>query len=282
MSAASEEETRRIWKVAAERWKRDYPTFKVSSRAASDLIISAVGASDGMRVLDLASGTGQPALPLAQAVLPGGTVVATDLVPEMLSVAEENAAQETISNISFEVLSAEDLPFEDESFDAVTCRFGVMFVSDVESTMRGIRRVLKPGARAAFISWGPIEESPSWAVVRVIRDVALEEGLPKGAVEPILSPFRFDDLDKLRDALGTGGFESVEVSHHVLPWPSLSPPEELFERGMESPAVQNLFDLLEPDTQKRTREAIIDVFRRYFDGTRANFEASLNLGVGIR
>lgn len=271
-----------MWKVAAERWKRDYPTFKVSSRAASDLIIEAVGASPGMRVLDLASGTGQPALPLAEAVAPNGSVVATDLVPEMLSVAEDNARQEGVGNISFEVLSAEDLPFPDESFDAVTCRFGVMFFSDVESSMRGIRRVLKPGGRAAFISWGPIEESPSWSVVRVIRDVALEEGLPKGAIQPILTPFRFDDLGKLENALRTGGFGKVEASHHVLPWPSVNPPDELLERGIESPAVENLFGLLEPEAARRARMRIIELFGEYFDGTQSNFEASLNLGVGVR
>src|SRR5439155_5325472 len=112
----------------------------------------------GLDVLDLASGTGEPALTLAPLVLPGGTVTATDLLPEILAVAEEQAAQQGRANLRCGVADAGDLPFADASFDRVTCRFGVMFFPDVPRALREVCRVLRPGGRAAFTAWGPAAE----------------------------------------------------------------------------------------------------------------------------
>jgi ubiquinone/menaquinone biosynthesis C-methylase UbiE len=96
-----------------------------------------------MRILDIACGSGEPSLSLARAVGRTGRVVATDIVPGMLQVAEENARKERLSNIEFRVADAEAIPFPDGYFDAVTCRFGAMFFSDPARAMREARRVLK-------------------------------------------------------------------------------------------------------------------------------------------
>src|SRR5690606_2241998 len=93
-------------------------------------LIEAAQVRSGARVLDLASGAGEPAIPIARAVGPSGEVVATDLVPEMLKGARRRAAEEGLANIRFEQADMEALPFADESFDAVTCRIGLMYAPD--------------------------------------------------------------------------------------------------------------------------------------------------------
>jgi len=108
-----------------------------------------------MRVLDLASGSGEPALTLARHVDATGHVVATDLSQGMLDLAEENARKVGLANISFRQADAHRLPFDNESFDCVTCRLGIMYFVDVHGALMEIRRVLKPEGRAVFAAWGP-------------------------------------------------------------------------------------------------------------------------------
>src|SRR5690242_10801041 len=118
------EHGRQEWSAGAAAWRKWHAPFAAMSRAATEAIVGAVRAAPGVRVLDVASGTGQPALALAAAVTPGGAVVATDLVAEMLGDIEELARREGLTNLAAQQADAEDLPFGDGVFDAVTCRFG--------------------------------------------------------------------------------------------------------------------------------------------------------------
>ncbi len=115
-----------------------------------------------MKVLDLACGSGEPSLSLARAVGPMGHVIATDIVPGMLEIAEENARRKGLSNIEFRIADAEAIPFPDESFDVVTCRFGVMFFSDPERAMREARRVLKNDGSHCAGDVGSVGGKPSF------------------------------------------------------------------------------------------------------------------------
>jgi ubiquinone/menaquinone biosynthesis C-methylase UbiE len=102
----------------------------------------------GMRVLDLASGTGEPAISLAPLVAPLGHVTALDLSPELLEIAQERARQRGLSNFSTRPANANHSPFADCSFDLVTSRFGIMFLR--EDALREAYRVLKPAAGLVF------------------------------------------------------------------------------------------------------------------------------------
>src|SRR5258708_24769707 len=113
-----------------------------------------------MHALDLASGSGEPALSVSAAVGPQGRVTATDLIREMLQIAEENASARNIKNIDFRAADAEQLPFPAGLFDRVTSRFGIMFIPNIQKALGEMRRVLKPGDRLPFVTWGPMEENP--------------------------------------------------------------------------------------------------------------------------
>src|SRR5271156_5300286 len=125
------EMVREEWTGAAPLWQKWNHKFVIQTRAATELVVQAAELARGMKVLDLASGTGEPALSLAKAVGSQGRVMATDLVPQMLEAARQNAAAQGLENIEFRVADAESLPFADREFDRVTCRFGIMFFPDI-------------------------------------------------------------------------------------------------------------------------------------------------------
>src|SRR5262249_19931082 len=144
--------------VAAEKWKAKSAAM---GRAVTEALVDYARPKPGMRVLDLASGTGEPAISLADRVGPEGSVAALDLSVELLAIAEKRAQQRGLKNVHFHPADAPDLPFADESFDLATSRFGVMFFADVQTALRELYRVLRPGARACFAAWGPFEQ-PYW------------------------------------------------------------------------------------------------------------------------
>jgi ubiquinone/menaquinone biosynthesis C-methylase UbiE len=96
------------------------------------------------RVLDVATGTGHTAFAFAPHVR---EVIATDVTPEMLGEGEKLKVERGISNVEFRIADAHDLPFDDESFDVVTCRRAAHHFVDVGRALREMTRVLKPGGR---------------------------------------------------------------------------------------------------------------------------------------
>src|SRR5271170_1297709 len=137
--------------VATEKWKAKSAAM---GRPVTDALVEYAQPKSGMRVLDLASGTGEPGISLALKVGPQGHVTAIDLSAELLSLARERAQARGLTNFCAQQADAHNLPFPDSSFDLATSRFGVMFFRDPELAFRQLRRVLRPGARACFVVWG--------------------------------------------------------------------------------------------------------------------------------
>jgi ubiquinone/menaquinone biosynthesis C-methylase UbiE len=128
-------------------------------RPVSDEIIRQLQPGGTDVILDAASGTGEPGLTIASR-LNGGMVIITDRSEDMLTVARENAARRRIGNIDTWACDACELPFADNTFDAISCRLGFMFFRDTPLAIREIARVLKPGGRIATAVWGTAEKNP--------------------------------------------------------------------------------------------------------------------------
>ena len=124
-------------------------------------IIAAIKPSGANNILDIAAGTGEPGLTIA-AMLDGGMVTITDLSENMLAIAKENAENRGISNIETIACDVCDLPFADNSFDAISCRFGFMFFPDMQLAANEMARVLKPGGRIATSVWNVPEKKLSY------------------------------------------------------------------------------------------------------------------------
>ncbi|MGC1371418.1 MAG: methyltransferase domain-containing protein [Candidatus Sulfotelmatobacter sp.] len=148
-----------------------------------------------MRILDLASGTGEPAISLAMRVGAQGKVTALDLSAELLETANRRAAERGLENFITQQADAHSLPFPDNSFDLATSRFGVMFFGDIAVALRELHRVLRSGARACFLAWGPFDQ-PYWqSTMGVVH---------RHVGGPILAPggpFRFSAPGSLSDSL---------------------------------------------------------------------------------
>ena len=109
--------------------------------------------SPGDRALDVATGTGDLALELAQRVSPGGEVVATDFSERMLELARAKASARTAqgAEVVIRPANALDLPFENDEFDAATVGFGARNFSDLERGLREMARVVRPGGRVVVL-----------------------------------------------------------------------------------------------------------------------------------
>jgi ubiquinone/menaquinone biosynthesis C-methylase UbiE len=207
--------------VASEKWKAK---SAVLGGAVTAALVEYSCPLPDMRVLDLASGTGEPGISLAQQV-PQGSVVAVDQSLELLDIAAGRARGKHLLNFTTQQADAHQLPFADHSFDLATCRFGVMFFNEVERALAELRRVLKPGVRACFAAWGPIEQ-PYWQTTMKI--VHRRVG---GAMLPTegSNPFRFSVAGSLSAVLSAAGFRELQESTENLPWTWPGDAEEVFE-----------------------------------------------------
>lgn len=155
----------------------DYGVVGTTLQIVGETLCEAADLRAGERVLDVAAGNGNASLAAARRWC---EVVSTDYVPELLGRGRERAAADRLA-IEFRVADAENLPFDDDSFDAVLSIFGVMFAPDQERAAAELLRVCKPGGRIALASWTP--ESPIGELFRTIgRYVAPAPGLKTPAL----------------------------------------------------------------------------------------------------
>ena len=155
------EQQKEIWNRFSPGWKKWDDLTMEFLKPMADEIIRLIKPRENDLVLDVASGTGEPGLTIAT-MLKGGKVIATDLAEGMLEVAQENATRNGIKN--FEVVACDvcELPFADNTFDAISCRMGFMFFPDMLLAAKEMVRVLKPAGRIAASVWsGP--ERNLWA-----------------------------------------------------------------------------------------------------------------------
>jgi len=199
---------RRDWTDAAEGWRKWWRRLEDPLGPVGDRLIQLAAVRPGHRVLDVATGIGEPAVTAARLVGPAGRVVGTDISPGMLEVARERAAELGVGNVEFHEMDAEVLDLPENSFDAVLCRFGLMFLPDVDRTLVGIRRLLVPGGRFAASVWGPPERYPMataafGAVARVLELPPPAPGTP--------GIFSLADGDELAGRFRAAGFADVHT-----------------------------------------------------------------------
>lgn len=200
------------WSQVADAWQTWQHDVRAQTAAATGWVVLLSRVAPGMRILDLASGVGEPALELARRVGAGGQVVATDLVAGPLEFVARAARAEGLDWLSTHVADMEALPFPNASFDLVTCRFGLMFSPDTNATLREVLRVLVPGGRATFLTWGPPTQPLFESTLGVL-------GSPYPTASERPGPFRFSKPDVLRQHLLAAGFTQVEAEERRLAWP---------------------------------------------------------------
>ncbi len=168
-------------------------------------IAARVGTLERSRVLEIAAGTGIVTRTLARSLPRTGEIVATDLNQAMLDYA---ATLLHAPQVRWQQADAQELPFEDASFEAVVCQFGVMFLPDKQRGYREALRVLEPGGRFVFNTWGRLEDNEiSRTVAQAVA--ALFPDNPPRFIER--TPHGYFDTDVVRAELERAGFERVEI-----------------------------------------------------------------------
>ena len=146
------EHQKESWNKFSPGWKKWDDLIMAFLKPTGDEIIKRLKLKEDDVVLDIAGGTGEPGLTIASH-LTKGKIMITDLAEGMLNTARENAAKRGIENVAFKACDVSKLPFEDNHFDAISCRFGFMFFPDMLLATKEMKRVLKPGGRIAIAVW---------------------------------------------------------------------------------------------------------------------------------
>jgi ubiquinone/menaquinone biosynthesis C-methylase UbiE len=186
-------------------WDRAVATYEQGWRdqlePAHDLMLEMVAVRPGECVLDVACGTGLVSLRMAAAVGQTGAVVGTDISGQMVDEARRIAAERALANASFERADAEALPFADATFDAAVCGLGLMYVPDPIKALAEMRRLLRPGGRAAAAVWGA-RRNCGWAEIFPITDARV-------ASEVCPMFFHLGTQDMLARTFEAAGFTDV-------------------------------------------------------------------------
>ena len=151
--ARYKEGQRQQWDSVAAGWKKWWRTIETGAQYVSKRMVELAEVEPGQRVLDIATGIGEPALLAASRVGPAGRVVATDLSSQMLDIARERATTLGLTNVEFIEADAEQLDFPDGSFDAILCRWGLTSLPNPLNTLVAIRRMLTPNGSFATSVW---------------------------------------------------------------------------------------------------------------------------------
>ncbi len=231
------------WNQSAAGWNDHSPQIRAWLNQATQAMLDMAGVGPGMRVLDVAAGAGDQTLDIAQRVGPAGYVLATDLSPAILALAQANAARAGYKNVEARTADGESLPVEPASFDAVVCRLGLMFFPDPLQGLREMHRSLKPGGGVCTMVFSRPEKNPC---IAILMSTALKHaGLgPRDPFEPggLLSLGKPGLADEL---FRNAGFRDVATTAIEAPFHLASARHYLdFIRSSASP-IQQILSRLE-------------------------------------
>ncbi|HUY26607.1 MAG TPA: methyltransferase domain-containing protein [Candidatus Binataceae bacterium] len=257
--SALKRDQRAMWDDSAAGWNKWWPVFERAAQTVSDRLVELAGVRPGARVLDIATGNGEPAVTAARVVGKSGHVVGVDQSPGMLAIARERAAALGLGNLEFVESDAESMALPAASFDACVCRWGLMFMPDLTGTLRTIRRALKPGAGLATAVWNSGDKVPMISLASdAVREIAGLKPPPPGALEPT----RLADTSILKAALEATGFRAVAIEPMIVTFDFASPAEFIAFRS-EVGRAQAMMAKLEPAVRARVQAAIGEAARKF-------------------
>lgn len=183
---------RQRWNSVAAGWKEWWQTIEVAAQKVSDRLVELAEIKPNQKVLDIATGIGEPAITAARKLvgLSGssnkindnekntGHVLATDISPQMLTIAKQRATALGLQDvIDFRQADAEMLELPNSSIDVVLCRWGLMFIPNLNDALSRIHQVLVPGGRLACAVWAEASKVPfiSFPMSIVMRELNVPE-----------------------------------------------------------------------------------------------------------
>ena len=198
---------RQEWDAVAVGWSRWWETIEKGTQHHSDRLVELADVQPGHHVLDVATGIGEPCLTAARRVGATGSVTGTDQSQQMLAIARDRASALGLTNVEFREMDAEALDLPEESFDAVLCRCGLMFLPELSAALNGIWRSLTPGGRMATAVWDVPPKTPMISLAMgVIQNMFQPPPPPQGTP----NPFTLADTSILEQGLAEAGFTDIK------------------------------------------------------------------------
>jgi ubiquinone/menaquinone biosynthesis C-methylase UbiE len=247
------------WNEAARYWDKHRAVIAGMFAPVAAALVEDAAVGAGQTVLDVATGPGEPALSIARVVGSAGRVVGVDVVPAMIEAALREAQRQRLANARFRVAPADALPFDGRSFDAVVCRFGVMFFPSPRAGIREMLRVLKPGGRLAMAVWHHARSNPFHSILadiveRYVASPPLEPDAPDA--------FRFAPPGKLLGVALEAGL--ADARERLLTF-SIKAPLDL--EGFWSVRTE-MSDKLRTKLAQLSREQVGEIKRALFEAAR--------------
>lgn len=245
----------------------------------TDALLSIATINPDSTVLDLAAGSGDPALPIAER-LTKGRVIALDSSHTGLVLANTYAKQRGLeSKIAFLQADAHTIPLVSNCVDRITCRCGIMFFTDTESVMAEVLRVLKPEGRAAFLVWSSFEQPFFDATVAAVILLAPGAQLPPQA----RLMFRFAAPGSLERVLVNAGFRHVREELLTVPRIWSGTPEELWAYQQEiSTLCHPLFESIPSDLRAQVDSEVSSLLSRFQSGSVLRVPVNIIVVAGER
>jgi len=248
---------RRQWDRVAAGWEKWWQTIENGAHHVNDRLVDLAQVAPGKRVLDIATGIGEPALTAANRVGSAGRVVATDISTQMLDIARIRARTLGLTNVEFLEADAERLDFPDRSFDAILCRWGITSLPDHSNLLSKIRRMLTPNGSFATSVWDEASRSPLASIAITVAQEMFHSAPPRPNPTPEVSE------DALEILMIRAGFNEVRTEKLTVTLELAS--TEAFTQYLVdvSPVVAALLSDQSPLRQAEYQHLLAQEFRRY-------------------
>ncbi|GMR18247.1 MAG: methyltransferase domain-containing protein [Gammaproteobacteria bacterium] len=214
-----------------------------------DALVEKLGASPGDYIIDLASGTGEPALSLARRFNGTISVVGVDAAGGMVRAASSKVKTENIPEIEFREMAAEKLEFDDAVFDRALCRFGVMLFEDPLKGLKEMRRVLKPGGRFSLAVWN----TPETMLTLCWACKVFKGRIPEDQYPPMAKVTSLSGPGVLNDLLNKAGFSDFSVEKHTFNY-SFNSFDDYWDTVEASDILKQQYDALATEERDSIRD----------------------------
>ncbi len=254
------ETQRRDWNRVAGGWDKWDQYFSRNMTFINHRLVADARLRAGMRVLDLGSGTGYPALLAGEVVGAEGSVVGIDLAESMLAVATRKARAMGMKHVTFRTGDATALPFNAASFDAVISRFCLMFLPEIPTALKEMARVLKPGGYIAAAVWSTPDKNPFMRIPMDVIKTLITLPPPDPEAPGVFRLAKAGDLRGMLEETDLAPLSEEEFIADV----TYATAEEFFGSLMDIAApIQNLFAMLTPQQKAEAEGGIITAVNGY-------------------
>jgi ubiquinone/menaquinone biosynthesis C-methylase UbiE len=256
---------RQMWDNAAAGWQTWWETIERGAQKVSDKIVQLAEIKQGDRVLDIATGIGEPAVTAAKKVMPNGKVVAIDISPQMLAIARTRAKSLGLDGImEFRESDGEKIDSLEpiSKFDAILSRFGLMFFPNLSEVLVKIREVLATNGRLSAAVWSAPSKVP-WldlafaAVRKQINAPAPPPGTP--------GPFALADIESLKQSFSQAGFKDIKIDTFQITFEFDSPESYTKLHRQTATRIHAMLANQTEEVKKQTWDSITEAVWQYAD-----------------